>query len=438
MLNRLVHHRQQILQNRNQESGAAIIVAILILMVLLLVVVIVSTTGFTAATSARDLNSREIYKNAAEAALANALLTANNSTDPDALELRRGLNNAFYGTMTNDTSTRGGEIRWRWYTEQVVLPGQRIGYYIYATGYSTDQGVAGGVTLRGQFTPVNVASGTIVNGVAQYKLSPTSPYQWGLTGVNSISTQAGAKIYSSDSYYGAVASGTGTTGTIASTNNSMTLTDDTGLIQKSFSNPANVCSGGGCEFSGTTYREFNLDPSLSGALVEENCPAGPYPVWRASDNGGVLNLQTDSCVNQLIFDVNTIVPANFTINNPLKIYSDAGVIVFKGVTVNSTRSPATLQVFSQLGNLSVGDPANTFVNSDTYAGIYFVTSRINDGDLEGGSCSVFPDSTVFGALNCYNVTLQTDSIFYLDLASLSLNVDATSRNIWIQQFVEEI
>lgn len=438
MLNKLINQRKEILENRGEEKGAAIIVAILILMILLLVAVVVSTTSFSAATSARELNSRAVYKNAAEAAISNALLTANNSSAANALELRRGLSNAFYGTMTADTSTRGGEIRWRWYTEQVVFPGQRIGYYIYATGYSSVEGVNSGVTLRAQFAPVAVASGTIVNGVARYSLAANSPYQWGLTGINSVSTQSGAKIYSYDSFYGAAASGTRTTGTIASTNNSMNIADNNGLIQKSFTNPSNVCSGSGCASSGTTYREFNLDPSLAGALVPANCPAGPYPVWRASDNGGVLNLPNNSCVNQLIFDVNTIVPANFTISNPLKIYSTAGVTVFRGVTLNNTRSPATLQVFSQLGNLSVGDPANTFTATNTYAGLYFVTSRLNAGNLEGGSCSIFGSSTVFGALNCYNVTLQANSTFYLDLASLNLNVNAQSRNIWIQQFVEEI
>lgn len=438
MLNKLINSRKDLLAQREKEGGVAIVFAILLLMILLLVVVIVATTSIAAATSAKDLGSREVFRNAAEAALSNALLTANNSTSTQALEDRRTINNAFYGTMTTDTSNRGNEIRWMWYTQQVVFPGQKVGYYVYATGYSSVTGINAGVELRAQLAPIKVSSGSVVGGVANYALAPDSPFQWGLTGINSVSTQAGAKIYSADSFFGVNASGTQTRGTLISTNNTVNLADNTGLIQKSFTNPANICSGAGCPTSGTTYREFNIDPSPSGSLVTTNCPAGPYPVWRASQNGGVLNLPNNSCVNQLIFDVNTVVPANFTVTNPLRIYSIAGVLAFRGVTVNNTRSPAALQVYSQLGSLSVGDPANTFLAGNTYVGIYYVTSRRNVNTLEGGSCSVFPNSTVFGAMNCLNVTLQSNSTFYLDLASLNLNVDPTSRNVWIQQFVEEI
>jgi len=447
------------LDRKKNENGSAMIFAILVLMILLLATVIVSTYATTAAVTARELTSRDALRNAANAAIENAMLTANNNSNAAALEAHRGVGNSVTGTYTSDSSNQGTDLKWTWYTERVVLSGQRVGYYVYATGYNDKQGGKNaGVRFRAQFDPISVTGGKwnpanpngedgrpkTDKGSVSYNISSESPYQLGLTGLSSLSIEGNAKIYSSDSFYGNQPSGTSSNKTTAATNGTMNITAPTsGLQQKSFTAPVageEPCTSAGCATSGTTYRNYDINMDdvatvvnggkLSGGTTVAGKCANVKPIWKASENAGIMNIANDSCVQQIIFDVNTNIPATYSINSPLKLYTTTGVTVYKGVKVNTTNSPASLRIYSATGGVNVGDSTNTYLNGPTYLGAYIATAQ--------GRCQVYSGATYFGALACANTNIYSGSIFYQDLASFSVNTNVSQRNVWSQGYLEEL
>jgi len=435
-------------RDQDREGGAALIFAVLLVMVLMLIMVLVTTTAVTSATSARSLSTTDMYRNAAETAVANALLEGNNATftpPNNGLEARRGIANASTGTMPASTSNSGTDIKWQWYTQQVVFPGERVGYYVYATGYSAKEGIDDGITLRAQFLPKNVQEGfyDTATGKTSYRFPWSSPFQWGVTGFNAVTISGSAKIYSADSKYGSNASGTATVGTVASTNGIMSVTSTTpSLVDKSFLSPAitgTSCNGAGCNLSGTTYRGYKLDSGTTNNRVTTSCPGSTYPVWKASENGGVLNMAANSCVGGLIFDIPTILTANWSEGTPLTIFNIGDTTIYQGVQVNKTNIPTALRIYSRTGNANIGNPATSYSGATTTASMSFYTGA--------GSCNVYNATTYFGAMACGNLSLMDGSTFYLDLASINIatNVQGTgsgyangSRNIWYQQYIEQL
>ena len=434
---------------QNRENGAALIFAVLLIMVLMLIMVLVTSTAVTSANTASALYSADTYRNAAEAGVANALLEANNATSTagsNPLELRRGEAKAAYGTMPASASTSGTDIKWKWYTQQVVFPGEKVGYYVYSTGYSTGKGIDEGIKLRAQFIPTNVQEGYYdgTDNRISYRSPWASPFQWGLTGFSTVTLADTAKIYSADSKYGNSASGTNTVGTLASTNGTMEINTTTATLnQKSFAGlptAGNSCNGTGCNSSGTTYREYKMSGDSANNRVETMCPnSGSYAVWKASSNGGVMSLPANTCVGGLIFDVPTTVPSNWSDENPLSLYNTGNTTVYQGVQLNKTNSPNAFRVYSLTGNLSVGNSANTYSAATTTTSLSYYSGV--------GTCTIYNATIYFGAVTCANVSLLSGSIFYLDMASInaSVNIHGTgtgystgSRNIWHQQYIEQL
>lgn len=435
--------------NQNREGGAALIFAVLLVMVLLLIMVLVTSTAVTAAKTATTLSTADIYKNAAEAGVANALLEANNAvsaagTNP--LEKRRGIANATSGIMPDTTSTSGTDIHWRWYTQQVVFPGEKVGYYVYSTGYSVQKGIDEGISLRAQFVPTNVQEGYYdsSDNRISYRAPWASPFQWGLTGFSSVSLSSTSKIYSADSKYGNAASGTNTVGTVAATNGTMNIATTTATLrEKSFAGlPTSgaSCNGTGCNSSGTTYRDYKMSGDSTNARVAALCPStSSYPVWVASSNNGVMNLGANSCVGGLIFDVPTTVPANWSDANALAIYNTGNTTVYSGVQLNKTNSPNAFKIYSLTGNLSVGNSANSYSTAVTNVSLSYYSGV--------GTCTIYNATVYFGALACANSSLLDGSTFYLDMASINsgVNIHGTgtgystgSRNIWKQEYIEQL
>lgn len=425
---------REILNNRKNEDGVSLIFALLVLVMLLLVTVIVATTATTSAVTANQLTSGTVLRSAATNGLQNALLVANNSQTSSILETKRGVGGAVYGTVTNDSNSgrRDGEIKWRWYTEQVVFPGQIVGYYVYSTGYSSVTGIDKGVTLRAQFVPTAATSGdwNPTTKAVSYKLSPEASYQWGITGTISVSLEDSSKVYGFDSYYGSTPGGANSTGTAIATNNTVTIGSGTGIQSSSFTSPSatgNDCTGTGCAGVGVVYREFDVNLQSVADKMTTMCGSNNPPIWRASEHGGVLDLPANTCVGGLIFDVDTTVPANYTPNSPLAVYSVGDVTVNKGINVNTSNSPGSLKVYSNSGALSVGVSGSGSILSRT--NMYMATVT--------GLCEIAANSTYFGATACGRVIVRSNAVYYLDAASRSGSA-LTQRNVWTQTYVEEL
>lgn len=435
--NETLRNRKQAI---NQEQGSAFIFAVLLLMVMTLTVVLITTTTITGAQTASTLATRDLLKQAAEAGLNNALLQANQSSSTNALEVHRGIDNAANGVMSATTSTVTNSnlnLRWRWYTQQVVFPGQKTGYYVYSEGYSNTAGVDQTLTLRAQFlsVPVSAAKYNSTTNSPQYVLA--NSWESGLAGLSSMTVEPGVYVYTADSNYGSIPIGTSTTGTTVVSNNTVVVnTIDSGLRQVNLAHPSSTgtgCDGIGCDTLGVTYRGYTV---TNEALVDVfsptgNCPAGSYDPWIASENGGLLNLPEESCVGSLVFDVDTILPASSSKTNPLKVYSQGSVVVYKGVRVNYTNIPLALQIFSANGSLSIGDPAFPTGVDNSYAAFEFATHN--------GSCQVHDKATYFGVFSCANSTLGSGSVVYMDLAAREIaSTNPNARNIWSLTYTEEL
>jgi hypothetical protein len=195
-------------------------------------------------------------------------------------------------------------------------------------------------------------------------------------------------------------------------------------------------TGVGCTAPGfaKTYRDTNISlgslnkPFQSGG----QCAAGSYPIWKASENSGILNLPSGTCVGGLIFDRDTTIPSSYSLTNPLVIYNAGNTVVYKGARVNTTQAPMVLQVYSGSGGLTVSDASQVYNSTvQTYAAMEFASAS--------GSCQVAANTKYFGAVACANTTLAASTTFYIDQAVKDLlSITPTGRKIWYMTYTEEL
>jgi hypothetical protein len=431
MMDKLKNYRN----GEDRESGAAMIFAILLLMLLLLVSVIVATTATTQSQSSRVNSLREANLSAANNGIENALFNANNSTDTKWLESKRTIANATTGTPPVGAYNVEG-LKWRVYTERVVTSGNTVAYYVYSTGYISSLGPDEGVTLRSIFQGSKVNSGKYVSQAdgavnVAYTLSADSSWAYGILGTTGVNFSGTTKLYSFDSAKsGSVPTGTATNGTVASTNTAVAIANTQHGISNIISSYPGVNTGcvpsNVCNTAPVTQSYRNSEVSLAGVTenVKSICTGTGYPIWKASENSGVLNLPTNTCLGGLDFDINTTVPASFSAGSPLRLNVLGNVTVKPGVSVNSTGAPTKLVIRSVGGNLTVG--SLTTANRTQF----LYTS-------ENATCNVTGPGIFFGGMACATVNVYDSAKVYMDLAARSLE-SITTRHIWVNTYVEEL
>lgn len=411
------------------ESGAAMIFALLILMVLAFLSVTMTLQATTQAQSQREITLREAYVASAYSAMETAVFNANNSSNANWLESRRGILNAQNGTPPTNTSSVS-DLRWRIYTERVVTSGNQVAYYVYATGYVSSIGVDQGITLRGIINGTDVTEGVYNSeGGIQYRLSVEGSWAHGLTGVNELTFLGTSKLYSFDSALsGSTPSGTSSRDVNFYSKGKINITNvnhglKTGTVTAYGTNnrclPENIC-----EQAAIIFRELGFDVDLTEVTDNVNtaCPNVSYPVWTASQNDGVLDLPANACVGGLVFDVNTTVPASNTKTNPLRINVKGGnVVINPGIKVNTSNVPTALIIRST---------GNTFTADNTSKSNLFITAP-------NATCSTKGSAMLFGGISCQRVSLEGSSTVYLDL-SIRSNVFGSDRKIWNISYVEEL
>jgi Tfp pilus assembly protein PilX len=432
MMNNIKQHRN----GERNESGAAMIFALLLLMLLMLVTVIVATTATTQSQSTREVSLREGYLSAANNGIEVALYNANNNITEDWLETKRTIGNAMTGTPPNGANNIDG-LRWRIYTERVVTTGNTVAYYVYSTGYTPTLGIDKGITLRSIFQGSKVNSGKYVYQADEtvnvaYTLSADGSWAYGLLGTNGMTFSGTSKLYSFDSSKsGGIPTGTSTIGTVASTNTAVELNNTAHGISSIISSypgvntgclPASICNTS----PGLTQSYRNSEVNLSGVTenIQSTCTGTGYPLWKASENSGVLNLPANTCLGGIYFDVNTTVPASFTASSPLRLNVLGNVTVKSGVSVNANGAPTKLVIRSTGGDLT----ANTGTTANRVQFLY--TS-------ENATCNVTGAGIFFGGIACANVNVYDSARIYMDLAARSLE-SITSRHIWVNTYVEEL
>lgn len=407
----------------NHESGAAMIFAIILLMLMLFVSLLIATTATVQAGVARDQRLRESYNFAANNGVEWMLMQANQN--PAALETYRGVGNAYTYTPYSGEYDLDN-IRWRVYTEQVATSGGGLSYYVYSTGYDTVLGVNKGSTLRATFEsyPISTAAYN-VSGTPTYYLKAENTWGNGILGLSSIQINAGSKLYSYESgIQGNTPTGTSNQASVATTNTAVTLGDASTAVKSvitSIPSSANGCKPtSNCAAVSTSFRGAELRLNTVTDLVNTKCPNASYPVWVASNNGGLLNLgATQRCWGGLVFDVPTTLSGMYTDTNPLALYVKGGVTVNSNVNING--SPIELQIFSRAGNLNI---------NNVKANLLYAS---NDA-----SCTVTGNSAVFfGATSCASISVAGNAKYYYDISSKSAAPD-TSRRVWLKVFIEQL
>jgi hypothetical protein len=421
----------------SREEGSSMFFALAVMLIAITVTMLIAGYTLTNLVTTKKINSLSTFEIAADTAVNNAILAANSATvggttGTDILEAHRGVNNAAFGTVAASSSTLG--VKWRWYTEQVATGGQRVYYYVYATGYLEDPEADNSRTVRVLLSS-RVVSGAVVDSITgeiQYKASDQAVHQWGFMGVNGAIFYTGAKLNSYDSYQ-ILSPSTSSDVAAVGTNVNLTLPAGTGLDvfnQFGEDETATRCNGTGCTAVDTVIQPYTFGLSSLTDKVAEKCPlaASSYPNWVSSANSGLLTVSpTARCFNTMVFDTDTSVPAASNPANPVIAYVKGNITVNAGVEVNTGEAPTALQLYSQSGNSALfthGSTANPTVFKGLVAG-----ASLACADTSPHAGSDVSNLFVYGGLACNTLAFGTGSELWQDEGAANIKID-TDRTIW--------
>lgn len=411
---------------KENESGAAMIFALMVMVVALVVSVLVAGYVLTNITITKGVNSISTNGLAADAAISNALLVANSVEGKNLLAAHDSPEYAVTGQLAANASPN--TVKWRWYAEKVAGTGQRIYYYIYATGYTKSATDEDAKTTRVLLSSKNVSSASMQNGKIVYQPSDQAVHQWGIAGLNNITLGASAKIYSYDSYQNRNPTGA-TEGAEVATNGNLILGGDNSLRKFNkfaASNNVNRCVGTGCDSLQVDDIAYQLSLSSVAAKVQEQCPlaASSYPSWTASANSGLLTVtSTNKCFNTMDFNANTTLPASATPNTPAQVFIKGNIYVRAGVTVNNGGAPASLQLYSQAGSEATFTPGTSGAPTKFFGLVAGPTLACSSAGTSGANL------TLYGSLACGSVDFKTGSVIWNDDGAKMVK-STTDRVLW--------
>jgi hypothetical protein len=418
------------LERRKNEEGSSMIFALIVLMLALAATLIIVAYTLTSLLTTRVLNINAVYGTAAQTAISDAVLAANSQNGQALLDAHQGSSNAVTGVVSNSTYS----VNWSWYTSRVATTGEKIYYYVYATGYSTT-GVDKGTSekVRVILSSVNVSGASYTGGKIVYQASDQSVHQWGLMGTNSATYNAGSIINSYDSFQTLTPTAT-TNQSATASNGNLKLASGTGLTtfnQFGSGSASTRCSGTGCASVAFQNQTSGFDMTSLATNVNTQCPnaASTYPSWTASANSGLLTTNSSSqCFNTMTFDSNTTIPASSSSSTPTIAYVKGNITVNAGVQVNAGGAPTALQIYSQAGSSA------SFVNGTTgsptkfYGLVAGPSLACNDSAASGTSST--PTLLIYGSLACNSINLGAGTTVWQDLAAANVQPTGTERLIW--------
>lgn len=455
-----INEKLKAYQTRREESGSAIIFALILLIVTFSLVSTVTAFGLVNLQKALFVQAYTNNGLAAETAVSNALLVANS---PEGTALLKSLskvdgptaNNVIKGTVPEEYSSGNGGQKWVWYTERVNTSSAVDQYYIHAWGFQntpTDP-YARHLRVRVESVANMTASYTAATNQITYYPAADAVSQWGILGSSSFHANPGANLqsYVSDKTTDPDGASSGINkgqGKIASNGvifmgssdffgaNSRT---DGRINLLNFSASDTVLSRctGDCSESAYTINKptYRTDLTSIATAVEKACPLQTYAVWKASEQGGVLDA---GCYNSLIFDADTVVPTSATEDSPAMVYIKGDVKVSAGVKVNYKKSPLALRIYSQGGSLA--EFTQGTVSNPTRVSAYLAGSVLKCTDLTDSN-SVPQGMTLYfyGSMACDSVNVGGGTQIWWDELSADLAGDTSNvRRLWYTTSYEEI
>lgn len=431
----------QLQARRREESGAALIFAVIVMMVMALTITLVTVAAASSITSTTDQTIQQLKREAAETAIQSAGFAANADTTATTQSIFERARTSYFNGDLRNISNQGSEpdvdIRWRWRAEPVVEYGGRLSWYVIAQGYIAGQNPdTQGQTIRALYRGMKVTSGGKTGSATgiTYNLAPENPWQSApVYGENKVTFSTNVKVRSYDSYNGTNPQLLEDTRARVGTNGAYNIITGgtiptTGVLDYGTAGTP-TCTGStvACNAVRINSRGYAVDNTELTNALGAACPSFTYPAWKASENGGVLNLTgtTPACFSSMVFDQNTTV-----LGSNKHVYVTGNTTVNSGVKVNVSKGAYDLRIMSDFGQLNVGN-TNASLDSTTQANFYFATNS--------ATCNIA--GTFQGALSCNEILFRSNSVMYADASASVRWLSRTSSgemNLWFEAISERV
>lgn len=459
-----MNFRKLVSRARKNESGAAMIIALLLATVLL--AMIATMTAVTVRSSEKSAATKDniYYSQAADAAIANAVLSANQAGGLEFLE-SKGKATWQTSPQTTEFTTDGITVYSSWYVNKIPSADGSMHYELYAAGYKTAPTDADAVVLRIRMEGLNISDTDIGDdGAIRYSTdNPLTVMRQGFFATDFIKVATrGAGFYR-------YAPSAPVTPTGASSNVSTN-----GYVHFPFSpNPSPFPIETLSFYNAPNLSEDNLGPRCYGTTigdgrcfaadvkafqsafnikdlapkVQQEC-SGVTPIaWNVTGTdaeGNVLNPNVPGkdivCLSSLQVNGHLAAPSVYNAARPLTVY------VTGDITVNAGSNLSPLQVASPtytpdaLRIISLGTSINGTVSTDT-SGLSQITASIIAPNANCFMGSENARVVYRGSLACKTLTLTnsgTSLNFAPDTLTTANNGDATTKWTWRSTSYENV
>lgn len=439
---------------QKDETGSAMVSALLVMMLMLFIVGTMTTFAITGITKGSDIKEINQSQLSADSAVSNAIYIANNPAAGQSLEAHVGVDNSVYGVIDPTVANAGkdGQYKWRWYAEKVPTTFAGLAYDIYATGYKSSLTDDSARTFRVRLHSVQTRGASYEPTGPSYNPTPSSVFSWGALGTNGVTLNDTSRLYSYNSQMVS-------TPTLSDNLNhgragsNRAITYGTGSVFNNLSYLANNknnpvdstrCSGTRCNNAYMTKYNYGLYLSSLNSYIDEKCPNSSYPDWIASQKGGAYS-PTDStkCWGNVVFDINTSVPYQFSSGNPAYLYAKGNVTVKPGVQVNAATStdsgPLKLRIYSRGGTTGVFE-AGSSVNPTKFVGLFMGSAMKCEVGKDTTAKGTDATTIIYGALACDTVNMNAGSTLWWDeqTSQITGDSDAQTKFIWSTVSYDEV
>jgi hypothetical protein len=333
---------------RGEESGSAIIFALILLIVTFSLVSTVTAFGLANLQKTLFVQSYTNNGLAAETAISDALMVANSQGGTKLLNDLQAdgptSSNVVKGEVSSAYSSGNGGQKWVWYTERVSEGSAVAEYYIHAWGFQQKSSDPYSRHFRvkvSSYANMKAAKKADSTQITYYP-APDAVSQWGLLGSSAFTVNPGANLKSyisdkdsnatKDTRQGQIASN-GIVNMSSDPNNAKFFFGDANAGNSSrrinllnwsaadelnpLTNRCAGCSNAEKQYYDIVTKNYRTDLTTIATTVQNACPLQTYPVWKSSENNGVLQ---GGCYNSLIFDQDTATPTSATDVSPAVAY----------------------------------------------------------------------------------------------------------------------
>lgn len=433
----MTHLLDRLNNKRSAENGYSLMLAVLLMVIMLAVVASLTATVIAGTQKSGQTRDYTFNSLAADAALNDALLTANTETLTDgvtSLINHIGPENAKTGILSPHENPLSN-INWMWYAVPTPSSAPYTDYQIYASGYrgnEPDAERSHHMTARLTSFPVTGAIADSGTGNPVYQLPSRALWSKGAVGVDALTLDGEGSVYSYNSASGTTppAINSSTPRSSIHTNGNVNFTGNYGgqASEVDFygfqtgDNFEERCLGN-CLLPTRGFAHFfdsaNYDNDLSISRDTSNggFECSSYPNWRSSSNGTVLNPSGNNrhlCFNDLTIDANTTIPTRFTTGAPLTVFVNGDLTFSPGMSLqnaghlDSSRGPLSLRLVVS-GDVDI--PGHTTATT-TLSGLVIATN--------GGVCTVGTanrSAEVRGAIACSDLRVIGQGKIWVDSQS---------------------